>query len=374
MSSEEVQTPSPDASPVPERPSSKKCRYEGDSSSEDDDYYSNFDKMLERNNKAFQKGVPKNDPIATKEASPRLISSSDSESDIEEVKEENTLEMLLKKGKKFNEDREKKITAEMDKIKQLAQVGEAEEGAQPDMMYRDPHSKEAESRLRQLKEDRRAAFARRSQDFVDLIVLDNCGERTEKEYASHGRHTLSRKGPKVTFLLQDLHKNDTRIEKMNAESPFRSLVDGIVKRWNCKETEVVLTIEGGVSVTDLSLSPMELNVSLEGIHTISAIFVPVKKAGPISTPAVARDPNMISIKFQSGEGKPTIIEMNKVANLYQMGNCEDTPFSEIVGQVAEGLKMATVGRMVFDCEKVDFSWTPIDLDMDDGDCMDVYAA
>ncbi|GMR42304.1 hypothetical protein PMAYCL1PPCAC_12499 [Pristionchus mayeri] len=351
-----------EASPAPDHTSPKKSRY--DNSSDEDDYYSNFDKMLKRNNKVTKKVVPKHDPVEAKADSPKLISSSDSESDVEEVKEENTLEVLMKKGKKFNEDREKKINADVDKIRQLALVREAEEGAQPDMVYRDPHAKEAESRLRRLKEDRNAVNERRSLDtgYVDCVVIDGRGgQRMEREYGTYGTSRSTHKRSEITFLLQDLYKNDTKIESMDYDAPMRSFVERITRRWNCREIEVVLTLEGGQSVTDLDQSPRDLNVPREGINTVSAVFVPSKKTA-FNEPA-PRDPNLIAIKFQSGQGKPAIIEMNKAS-----------PFSDMLSKVAEGLKMEAVGRMVFDNEKVDFSCTPLDLDMDDEDCMDVYAA
>ncbi|KAF8359413.1 hypothetical protein PRIPAC_94408, partial [Pristionchus pacificus] len=358
ISSESCTTARPH-SPDLERPTSKKSRYD-ESSSEDDDYYSNFDKMLARSKKAAKNPEPKYEPEEKKAPTPKLISSSDSESDVEEIKEENTLELLKKKGSKFNAERQKVIAAEMDKIKQMALVREAEEGARPDMEYRDPNAREAESRLRRLKEDRKA-LNRRSLEYVDCVVIDNYGPRTESDYDTHGSHINARKDPEVTFLLQDLHMNDSKIEKLVYDAPMRSLVDRITKRWKCNEIEVVLTLEGGLPVTDLDQSPMQLNVPLEGIYTVSAVFVPSKKV--FREEPTPRDPNMISIKFQSGQGKPTILEMNK-----------NSPFSEILSKVAEGLKMESVGKMVFDNEKVDFSSTPIDLDMDDEDCMDVYAA
>ncbi|GMT19523.1 hypothetical protein PFISCL1PPCAC_10820, partial [Pristionchus fissidentatus] len=345
----------------------KRSRY-GSSSSDEDDAYSNFNKMLEKKKEKFAQIEASHLRLHVTEPkklpSPKLDLSSDSDSDIEEVKEQSTLAMLLKKGKKFNEDREKNLDADMNRIKEMAKVSEAEVGALPNMVYQDAHAREAEMRLRRLKEDRRVAMQRRaSLDTVDCVVIDGNGEYTEREYEynNYSRAPPRLSGIKVTFLLQDLHLNDTKIEKLDYDMPIRCLVEKISKRWECNNADVMLTLNNDTVISDISMSPKELNIPLDGIHPISAVYVVcnTKKADE----APVRDANAITIKFQSGQGRPAHIDVDKTA-----------PFSDILDRVAEALKMDKIGKLVFDCEKVDFSSTPQDLDMDDEDCVDVYAA
>ncbi|CAI4228973.1 unnamed protein product [Auanema sp. JU1783] len=156
----------------------------------------------------------------------------------------------------------------------------------------------------------------------------------------------------VHFLIKNLETpseaSDYRSWKMN--DPISLLRREYSVKWGCNIKEVVITCKN-LPLQD-SDTPVSLKMPNE-VQLINVFRVGLEKK---------KDPNKITVKCLQADKRPVEIEFSK-----------SSKFSSIKTLIQEKLKLAVITKLVFDSAQVHDDETPEELDMENDDCLEVYA-